>query len=133
VSQNNIRVLHGLYGSAGQPGVLAKALNKIEGISARSLLIGESKYKYGTDLVYPIPRVGYEFFDMANLLRSTINSFDIFHFHFRSFFHSPENLQFPVISDLLLLKAAGKKVCFHFRGTEARIQSLFKEKSNTFS
>lgn len=52
-----------------------------------------------------------------------IQHYDVFHFHARSFLVGwPQNL-YPTAYDILLLKLLGKRVFFHFRGSEARLKS----------
>lgn len=127
--EGDLKILHGISGAAGQPGTLARFLDRIDGISARSLQVSRSIYGYPSDLVYPmVPGVG-SVVNAAHLLKSVGKDFDVFHLHYRGFFHDPKSLAFPVLMDLLALKAAGKIVVMHFRGSEARLQSVFREKS----
>ncbi len=120
-----IRVLHGPTPSAGQPAVLARALDRLPGVSARSLHVLPSKFGYAADLNYPVKSAA-DPVEMTGALRAVIDDFDIFHFHARSFMIDPTTGAFPAGFDLLLLKAAGKRIVMHFRGSEARLFRTFK-------
>jgi glycosyltransferase involved in cell wall biosynthesis len=122
-----LRVLHALTGAAGQPRALATALDALDGISARSVITSISSMGYEADAYFPLPRNVIE--EQQSLIRAVIDDFDVFHFHYRSVFHDPERVAFPVGLDLLMLKAAGKTVVVHFRGSEVRLQSAFAQKS----
>ncbi|WP_336066479.1 glycosyltransferase family 4 protein [Nitratireductor rhodophyticola] len=122
-----IRVLHGLFGSAGQPSILADALNRINGISARSFSVFPSKYGYRSDIYYPVLNKKPE--NMIGAFQSVEKKFDVFHLHGWGFFYNNKNTSFPSGYDILLLRAAGKKVYVHFRGSEVRIQSEFRNLS----
>ncbi len=122
-----IRVLHGLFGSAGQPSILADALNNIDGISARSFSVFPSKYGYRSDIYYPVLNKKPE--NMLGAFHSVEKKFDVFHLHGWGFFYNNKNTSFPSGYDILLLRASGKKVYVHFRGSEVRIQSEFRKLS----
>ncbi|MEE4210225.1 MAG: glycosyltransferase family 4 protein, partial [Parvularcula sp.] len=124
-----IRVLHGLTEAAGQPSALAKALDELPGITAKSLQIRMPKQGRYPDYLHPV-RSTMSPIPMAQTLRAAAASeFDVYHLHARGFFLDPIEASFPTGSDLLLLKASGKKVVVHFRGSEARVQSKFKASS----
>lgn len=125
----DLKIFQGLSGAAGQPHILATALNQLPGISARSLSISKSPFGYRSDLVYPVARKRDAALEDIELFKSVADSFDIFHFHFRPFFHYPRTLEFPALLDLIALKAGGKGVVFHWRGSEARIRSIFAAKN----
>lgn len=123
----NMKVLHGLTGAAGQPFILSRGLRKL-GIDADAVLIGPNRFGYVTDIALdnsPTP-----FLAASAFLRRRGLDYDIFHMHFRPYFYtSPANLDFPTFADLICLKAAGKRIVYHFRGSEIRLHSVFKEKS----
>ena len=122
-----LRVLHGLAGAAGQPAILAAALRR-HGVDAQAVSIGKAKFQYPADITYsPGPDRVQTGCDMVEDL---LDQFDVFHLHARSFLYTdPTNLQFPHAWDLLLLRLAGKKVVFHFRGSEIRLHSEFRARS----
>lgn len=124
---SGVRVLHGISGAAGQPSALATAIDKLPGFSARSLQVTSSSFGYRPDMIFPLTRGSVEIFQEA--MRAVVNDFDIFHLHFRGFFHDSRKVGFPVGLDLLALKAANKRLVIHFRGSEVRLQSVFQAKS----
>lgn len=128
-TSKGLRILHGLSGAAGQPSQLSAALNRIPNFSSQSLQISASNFHYPSDLIYLPNRSLDKNLDSARLMSILSGKFDVFHFHFRSFFHDPINLQFPALWDLIALKAAGKVIVFHFRGTEARLDSDFRDRN----
>jgi hypothetical protein len=122
-----MRVFHGITGSAGQPGALARALRE-HGIEARSAILGSNKMNYpADDIVLCSP---FDFRTIGRYLSENLDRFDIFHLHMRPmFYQNIKHYIFPTFHDMILMKAAGKKVCFHFRGSEARLASVFREKN----
>ena len=126
-AKRTYRVLHGLTGAAGQPRALSQALRSV-GIEADCVLIGQSAMKYEADYLIEQTDLGHS--TAANFLRNHADKYDIFHLHFRPFFYNDSRyLAFPTFMDLLALKAAGKKIVFHYRGSEVRVHSEFKLKS----
>lgn len=122
-----VRVLHGLTPSAGQPTALARALNRLPGIEARSLIVSESKFGFEADLKYPI--ANNDHLAMGRLLKEVAGDHDVFHLHVRGFYFDRKNASFPAGLDLLALKAAGKSVFLHFRGSEVRMMSEFRKRN----
>lgn len=59
-------------------------------------------------------------------LTKLIKKYDVFHFHARPLFFQ-KHYPLPTGMDLVLLRASGKKVFFHFRGSEARLASVFEQ------
>jgi len=123
VPKQKLRVLQGVTGAAGQPNTLSKSLNKLPGIYAASMQVSLSKFGYPADLFYPVKKA--DFGTMAKALNCVADSFDVFHLHARGFLFDRFETAFPTGSDLLALKATGKQVIVHFRGSEARLQSEF--------
>lgn len=121
------RVLHALTGAAGQARALSLALRE-SGVAADCVLLGESRLGYKAD--HYIKRSGNDLRDIVEFLKRNIDNYDIFHFHFRPFFYeNSRDHRFPSFLDLLLIKAAGKKIVFHFRGSEVRFNDTFKKMS----
>lgn len=116
-----MRVFQGVSGQAGQPKALADALKNI-GVRAESYCSTYNKFSYSHDhqvdfAQFKDPKFFKEFF--LNLY----NSYDVFHFHASSFLMAP-HVDYPSFQDLFLLRELGKKIVFHFRGSEARVESL---------
>lgn len=67
---------------------------------------------------------------IASFLKNQHPNYDIYHVHFRPFFYNnSKTIDFPSFLDLILLKSIGKKIVFHFRGSEVRINKIFKDMS----
>ncbi|KAA0971874.1 glycosyltransferase [Aureimonas fodinaquatilis] len=118
-----MRVLQGVTGQAGQPDALARGLRGI-GVEARSCIVHRHKFNYPADLKFNFAdpdTLG----DLTQRLLPLIEKFDVFHFHARSFAMAWPDLHYPSLLDLLILKQAGKKVFFHFRGQEIRLPEPF--------
>ncbi|MDA8887811.1 glycosyltransferase [Hellea sp.] len=128
--ESKLRILQGITGAAGQPHILSQALNNLPGIFSNSMQVTLSKFGYPADIFFLVKKT--DFSTMAQALKIIIKPFDVFHLHTRGFLYDRLETTFPTGSDLLLLKAAGKKVIIHFRGSEARLQSEF-EKNNPFN
>lgn len=119
-----LRVLHGLTGAAGQPWTISRAQREI-GLHADCVRLGDSKYGYGADHTIHVGRD--DFGPIADYLARAIDDYDVFHLYFRPFFYfDSRRLAFPTGLDLLALRAAGKIVVFHFRGSEIRLHSRFR-------
>jgi len=119
--------MHGLAGAAGQPAALAAALRR-QGIDAKAVQIGKSKFRYDSDIYFTPGANRVESY--CDMFGELIDRFDIFHFHARSFLYTdPTNLAFPHLWDLAILRLAGKKIAFHFRGSEIRLHSQFRQRS----
>ncbi|WP_243372108.1 glycosyltransferase [Microvirga solisilvae] len=113
-----------MTGSAGQPAALAKGLRHY-GVAAQSVIIGDNKFSYGAD--QKVDSAITDWVSVGRYLTGIVDEFDIFHLHMRPFFYwHPNKFYFPALLDLLVLKAAGKRICFHFRGSEVRRASLFR-------
>lgn len=119
-----LRVFQGITGSAGQPAALAKGLRQY-GVDARSVIIGDNHFSYDADDSVNCSLA--DWVSIGRYLAEIIDNYDVFHLHMRPFFYWNSNeFYFPALLDLILLKAAGKRVCFHFRGSEVRKPSLFR-------
>lgn len=119
-----LRVLQGIVGSAGQPAALARGLRQY-GVAAKSVIIGGNRFSYDVDETIDFSLA--DWVSIGRYLANIVDDFDVFHLHMRPFFYWNANeFYFPSLLDLLILKAAGKRVCFHFRGSEVRKQSLFR-------
>lgn len=121
-----MRVFHGISNQAGQPIALVRALRDL-GVDASSYTSVVNKFKYESDIYFNVnelrTRDGF-----SSFFQHLVRNFDIFHFHASSILSNDQN-SFPTLLDLSLLKQCGKKVVFHFRGSEARIESVCREKN----
>lgn len=123
-AKRNYHVLHLPESSAGQPSTIA-AVMKQKGVSASTLRFAHSAaaLQYQADLT--LEKVPNDLATASQILKDLMLKYDIFHFHARAllaFAHYP----FPTGMDIILLRAAGKKVFFHFHGSEARLASVFE-------
>ncbi|GEM_PF-2007562 len=116
-------ILHLPKHSANQPGTLARALVKL-GFEGRSAAIGRNRFGYASDTtIFRQPHSlssAKSYFDVQGL-----GSYKTYHFHARSLLYNAR-FSFPAGLDLLLLKAMGKRVFFHFRGSEVRMHSVYR-------
>lgn len=124
---DDLKIIQGITGAAGQPNVLARQLDRQPGITARSLQITLSKFGYASDLFYPVKTTKPD--EMAEVLSCVADDFDIFHIHGRGFIFDRLNMGYLTGTDFLALRAAGKKVIIHFRGSEVRLASEFAKRS----
>ena len=122
--QTQLRVLQGPTGQANQPETLARALRGL-GHYAHSCSV--ANHPFGYAVTYPIgvppgPNVSNAIANLTYLA----DRYDIFHFHTRSFLtRFGDGLPYPGLLDMLWLKSLGKKVFFHFRGSEIRNKVIF--------
>ncbi|WP_170481093.1 glycosyltransferase family 4 protein [Ruegeria arenilitoris] len=125
-SNGEYRVFHGLTSASGQPWATVSGLRKL-GVRADAVRAIPEK----TPLDVRAHRVLSKIEGDQGLLAFSrfAPDYDIFHFYARSFIPGRNSLRFPAGSDLISLRAAGKKTLFNFRGSEARIPSIFREKS----
>lgn len=120
-----MRVLQGVSGQAGQPMALARGLRAI-GIDAQSICVSAGAFQYDCDIRLKL-RHDRDHATVAEWLDEAVERFDVFHFHSRPFLIQSGELRFPSLLDLLMLKAAGKIVVFHYRGTEIRFREAFRQ------
>lgn len=117
------RILHGLSGAAGQPSTVSRAMRRL-GYDARCVSTG-SKFEYPADLHLDLTRDPLR--AASDFLVKAADEFDVFHFYFRPFYYlDSRRFIFPTAMDLLALRAAGKIVVFHYRGSEVRDAPTFK-------
>jgi glycosyltransferase involved in cell wall biosynthesis len=123
-AKRNYRVLHLPVAGAGQLSTFATAMEE-KGVFASSLRFADiaPAIKYQADLV--IARVPNNLDSASQILKDLMSEYDIFHLHGLPLLFSA-HYPFPTGMDMLLLRAAGKKVFFHFHGSEARLASVFQ-------
>lgn len=124
MNDSKYNVLHGPLGSAGQPGLLARTLRE-QGVKAQSFMVGPNKFGYETDDHTPVRTNS----TMRQALARKLPEADILHIHAITPLFVKGRFRFPMGTDLLLAKAAGKRVIMHFRGSEVRIAEIFRERS----
>ncbi len=109
--------------SANQPGTLARALAKL-GFESKSAAFGRNRFGYECDISLveqqdDVSPVKSYFHDQE------IDSYKTYHFHARPLLYNGR-FSFPTGVDLLLFKAMGRRVFFHFRGAEIRMHSVYR-------
>ena len=119
-----LRVLQCPVGQAGQPLAFARALRKL---GHEADVVNVTPHKFGYEADYVLGGPGSEIERNLGFLRGAIDRYDVFHFHARPFLWPDVTLMtFPAAWDIPLLKAAGKRVVYHFRGQEARTAEAFR-------
>lgn len=123
----NYRVLHLPVPGAGQLSAFADAMRE-KGISASALHLADiaPPFRYQADFI--LERVPNDLASASQIVKDLMSKYDIFHFHARPLLFSA-HYPFPTGMDMLLLRAAGKKVFIHYHGSEARLASVFKKSS----
>ena len=118
-----MRVLHGVSGAANQPFTLSRAQRSL-GVQSDCVLFGINPYGFKAD--YQIESATTT--DQFDFLQFAIRNYDVFHFYYRSIIRLGTVARvFPSGSDLLALRAAGKVVVMHYRGSEVRSREIFDE------
>lgn len=124
--------------SAGQPSALAKSLDSRFFDAKSGSLAGLNRFGYKADSLLrcneylePQRNAVIQFDNLIKYLNANglMQDTDIFHFHARSLLYTKQLELSYVLSDLAYLKVSGKRVFFHFRGSEARLKSVFNRKS----
>lgn len=115
-------VFQGPAGSAGQPAILASGLREIN-VKSQAISIHRHSFAYNTDIIWPASSIKAK----ASVFTWASHRFDVFHFHYSSIFNFIDEYVYqpPSFSDLLILKGMGKKIVFHFRGSEVRVNKVF--------
>ena len=112
-----------VYG-ANQPFTFAKALKKKNHLVECASLT-TNKFGFGCD--FQINKKEHSVKSIESYLaQQELSNYQTYHYHVRSLIYRGD-FSFPTGIDLVLLKAMGKSVFFHFRGSEARLSSIFKE------
>jgi glycosyltransferase involved in cell wall biosynthesis len=109
--------------AANQPFTLANALCRT-GNEASCVSLTTNRYGYSCDHMvkqhdHSLNSIESYFVDEG------IGRYQTYHFHSRPLVYRGD-FSFPTGIDLLLLKAMGKSVFFHFRGSEIRLNRLFR-------
>jgi len=112
--------------AANQPGTLTRAMTKI-GLQAKNAALGKNNFRYNNDISIESQKNTLSAVQ-SYFKQQDIGSFTTYHFHVRPLLYD-KYFSFPTGFDLVLLKAMGKRVFFHFRGSEVRLNSVFKVSS----
>ena len=107
---------------AGQAPVLASGLRS-EGVTATSISVKSHVFGYRSDLILDEATMGED--GRRRMVRDLARDYDIFHFHVRSLI-SDGTCSFGTGQDLMMLRLLDRRVFFHFRGTEIRMESVFR-------
>jgi hypothetical protein len=116
----DFRVFQGVRGQAGQPRAFTDAL-KSQGIHSECYCYSVNNFSYDHDHALDFANLQDPIY-FQHFFKDLYEKFDIFHFHANSFFSS-KHAEYPSFQDLYLLRDLGKKIVFHFRGSEVRIES----------
>lgn len=131
-------VIHLPAFSAGQPNSLARSLKESRFNAKSAVLSKRNAFQYEADIYltggHKLKRQTNGKCQLINLKsflsdNSEIKKQDIYHFHARSLLYQGDLSADYILADLAYFKLSGKRVFFHFRGSEARLKSVFKEKS----
>ncbi len=124
-----MRVAHGITQAAGQPWMISRGQRKI-GMQADCIQLEvENTLKFPCDHSFSLPEDN-KVAAAGEILKSLIPQYDVFHFYRRPFYMpSLRHFEYPTGLDLLTLRAAGKVVVYHFRGSELRTAEAFKRLS----
>ena len=117
-------VFQGPAPSAGQPGILARGLRRI-GVRAQSINLSQSRgFQFRSDAHWPAPNV----YAQSSLAMWAARRFDLFHLHFRPIIniYSGDRYEPASFQDLALIRQQGQRIVFQFRGSEIRINELFR-------
>lgn len=117
-------VFQGSTPSAGQPGVLARGLRRL-GTAAMAVDAGSAgASRFAVDAQWPSTGMRAQ----ASLAMWAASRFDIVHLHAAPFIdiREGEGVAPAAFQDVALLRHAGRKVVFQFRGSEARVHSVFR-------
>lgn len=116
-------VFQGAAPSAGQPGILARGLRKA-GVAAQSISLWQSRGLMSRlDAHWPAPSILAE----ASLATWAARRFELFHLHFRPIInnYSGDRYEPASFQDLAPIRQAGKRIVYHFRGSEIRVNAAF--------
>lgn len=113
-----MRVLHAPIDIAGQLSTLSAALRE-QGIDSTALVLAAHRFDYGYDVNLHLDQERSSWRRRWRVLRTALSSvsrYDVFHFHGGSSL-------LPRNADIPFLKAMGKKIVFHFWGSDVRLRS----------
>ena len=117
-------VFQGPAPSAGQPGILARSLRRI-GVAAQSVNLSQSRgFAFASDVYWPAPNV----YAQSSLAMWAARRFELFHLHFRPIvnMYSGDRYEPAAFQVLGLIRQQGRRIVFQFRGSEIRINALFR-------
>jgi glycosyltransferase involved in cell wall biosynthesis len=118
-------VFQGPAPSAGQPGILARGLRRI-GVAAQSVNLSVNRgFAFRSDVIWPAPAIGYA---QPSLAVWAARRFELFHLHFRPIISqfSGDRYEPTSFQDLALIRQHGRRIVFQFRGSEIRINDVYR-------
>ncbi|MCH2162781.1 MAG: sulfotransferase, partial [Phycisphaerales bacterium] len=118
----NPRILHGTLGQAGQPSAIARAQRGLGAIAASCSLKTDGVFAYGCDLDLSLQRKNPK--KVIPALARIARDFDVVHLY-GSAFGNPSG-DIPLNLDILFLRMMGVKVIWHGRGTDCRLEKVFR-------
>lgn len=116
-----LKVLQLPVPAAGQPNSIAKGLISI-GHVASVLTKTKHKFQYPYDIFFDH---SVSFNDALRKLRNIFSQYDILHYHAVPLVWEKKFAK-PTGFDLFLARLLGKKIFYHFRGSEARLENCFR-------
>ncbi|WP_425354777.1 glycosyltransferase, partial [Limnoraphis robusta] len=117
-------ILHLPIHGANQPGTISRAISKL-GFTAKHAALGKNNFRYKHDV--SIASQKNSILAVSSYFqKQELSVYNTYHYHTRTLLHD-KYFNYPAGLDLLLLKAMGKRVFYHFRGSEIRLSSIFKE------
>ncbi|MEA5563658.1 glycosyltransferase [Planktothrix agardhii] len=117
-------ILHLPTHAANQPGTLSKSLTNL-GIKTKHATLGLNSFRYTQDISIVSQKNALVSIN-SYLVEQKLDLYNTYHYHCRPLLHD-KYFYFPTGLDLLLLKAMKKRVFYHFRGSDVRLASIFKE------
>lgn len=117
------RVLYAPRNISGQASEYAAAVLPY-GFDGEVWSYGDPAFGFGADRVIDRERLLTEPRLRWEVLDAAVRNFDVFHFQYGRSLLDPEGVTVPDLWDLPLLKALGKHVFMHFRGSDVRLRSL---------
>src|SRR3989304_9419354 len=116
-----MRVLHAPLNIAGQMTLLTSELRSL-GVDCKGMQLYSPKFGYETDFNLNIDKTGRsgKYLRQLKFFLGNFLKFDIFHFYFGLSL-------LPFHLDLPILKLLGKKIVFHFRGSDIRNPNYVKQ------
>jgi glycosyltransferase involved in cell wall biosynthesis len=111
-----MRILHGPHDYGGQGSKISRAQRKL-GHRSDFAVFRSSYLRFPVDFVLRDEKGGWSRTKKLFFLLKCLQDYDIFHFHSESIFATE-------FKDIPLLKKLGKKVIFHFHGSEIRVKKM---------
>lgn len=124
ITNKNHRVLHLPVNKTDKLSVFTDTM-KEKGISTQSLILADSAEPFQHQADIALEKAPTDLISASQVLKDLVSKYDIFHYHVRPLLFS-SHYAFPTGMDMIMLRAAGKRVFFHFHSREARLASVFQ-------